>query len=447
MSERYAVFKPNNWQLEVLRDQSPVVLLHGTAGSGKSRVAGEKAHAFALRYPKSSILFLRKTESSLRNTMLVPFETQVLSGSNLVQHIQHKRCYFYHNGSVIFYGGMANQKEREKIRGIGLEGGLDFVWIDEANALTKEDLNEVLARMRGRAAPWNQILLSTNPDSPAHWIYQEYVLGGKASCYYSSYKDNTYNPASYEGTLSMLTGIQLLRLKEGKWVQTEGAVYEEFDRNVHVIDSFALPPQWRRFRTIDFGYKNPFVCQWWALDSDNRMYLYRELYRTHELVEDMARLITKLSQGEKIEATITDHDAEDRATLERYGIYSIPAFKDVSPGIQAVQQRLRVQGDGKPRIYVFADALTNADTSLVTAKKVYSTEQEFGAYIYAKPKEGRPPNEDPVKENDHGMDAMRYAVAYVDKIDGIGRMPDKKDIISLEKTLREAYYNPKPGYF
>ena len=130
MSERYAVFKPNNWQLEVLRDQSPVVLLHGTAGSGKSRVAGEKAHAFALRYPKSSILFLRKTESSLRNTMLVPFETQVLSGSNLVQHIQHKRCYFYHNGSVIFYGGMANQKEREKIRGIGLEGGLDFVWID-----------------------------------------------------------------------------------------------------------------------------------------------------------------------------------------------------------------------------------------------------------------------------------------------------------------------------
>ena len=61
------------------------------------------------------------------------------------------------------------------------------------------------------------------------------------------------------------------------------------------------------------------------------MYLYRELYRTHELVEDMARLITKLSHGEKIEATITDHDAEDRATLERYGIYSIPAFKDVSP--------------------------------------------------------------------------------------------------------------------
>ena len=78
---------------------------------------------------------------------------------------------------------------------------------------------------------------------------------------------------------------------------------------------------------------------------------------------------------------------------------------------------------------------------------MYSTEQEFGAYIYAKPKEGRPPNEDPVKENDHGMDAMRYAVAYVDKIDGFARIPDKKDILSLEKTLREAYYNPKPGYF
>ena len=99
------------------------------------------------------------------------------------------------------------------------------------------------------------------------------------------------------------------------------------------------------------------------------------------------------------------------ATLERYGIYSISAFKDVSPGIQAVQQRLRVQEDGKPRIYVFADALTNADTSLCDSKKVYSQNRSLAVYLYPKPKEGRPPNERSVKENDHGMDAMIYAVA------------------------------------
>jgi uncharacterized membrane protein len=54
-----------------------------------------------------------------------------------------------------------------------------------------------------------------------------------------------------------------------------------------------------------------------------------------------------LSQGEAIEATVADHDAEDRATLERYGVYTQPATKDVSPGIQAVQARLRRAGDGK----------------------------------------------------------------------------------------------------
>lgn len=447
MGVAYSVFNPNTWQREVMRDTSPLLLLHGTAGSGKSRVAGEKAHAFALRYPKSSILFLRKTESSLRNSMLVAFENQVLDGANLVKHIQHKRCYLYHNGSVIFYGGMANQKEREKIRGIGLDGGLDFVWIDEANALMKEDFNEVLARMRGKASPWRQILMTTNPDSPAHWIYQEFILGKKASCYYSSYKDNLHNPSDYESTLSMLTGMQLMRLKEGRWVQTEGAVYSEFDRNVHVVDSFYIPNQWRRIRTIDFGYNNPFVCQWWAIDHDNRMYLYREIYRTRELVEDMARLIRSLSKDEKIEATITDHDAEDRATLDRYGIPSVPAFKDISPGIQAVQRRLRVQGDGKPRIFVFANALVNPDSSLIEGKKVYSTEQEFGAYIYARPKDGKPPQEDPVKENDHGMDAMRYGVAYVDNLSDVGRLPDKQAVSNLEKLLQETYYKPQRGYF
>ena len=85
--------------------------------------------------------------------------------------------------------------------------GLDFVWIDEANA-SREDLNEVFARMRGRAARCNNPSY-TQTQTSALIIY----VRGKASCYYSPTRQ--HQPASYEGTLSMLTGIQLLRLKEG----------------------------------------------------------------------------------------------------------------------------------------------------------------------------------------------------------------------------------------
>lgn len=412
----YHPFIPNEWQRKAFLDTSPIVLLSGTAGSGKSRIAGEKAHAYALKYPGASILFTKKTFSSLRNTMLIPFENEVLQGCPYVKPLKSENCYVYDNGSRIFYAGMANEKERERIRGIGLQGGLDYIWADEANAFLREDLQELFPRMRGKAASWKQIFMTTNPDSPGHHLYQDFILTKKANIYYSSYKDNKYNPNDYEEQLMMMSGIQALRLREGLWVQAEGAVYADFRRDIHIIRRFEISPHWRRIRSIDFGYKNAFVCQWWAIDHDGRMYLYRELYQTEKIVEDHARRIMELSQGEKIEATIADHDAEDRATLARHGISTMAAFKMVTPGVQNIQSRLPVQKDGKPRLMIFEDALIDPDRKLIEVKKPYATIQEFDRYIYAKPKENRPLEEEPLKEDDHGMDAMRYAAAYIDNL-------------------------------
>src|SRR5205807_10160515 len=106
---------------------------------------------------------------------------------------------------------------------------------------------------------------------------------------------------------------------------------------------------WRRFITIDFGYNNPFVAQWWALSGDNILFRYREIYVTGRLVMDLAPRITELSEGENIEAIICDHDAEDRATLERLRLRNVRAKKNVSAGIQLVAKRLEMAG-ARPRL-------------------------------------------------------------------------------------------------
>ena len=171
-----------------------------------------------------------------------------------------------------------------------------------------------------------------------------------------------------------------LRLREGMWVQSEGVVYDTWSDALHMID--AMPQgwhTWRKIRVIDFGYVNPFVCQWWAIDSDGRMYRYRELYMTKRTVTDHAAKINLLSQGETYEATICDHDAEDRATLRQCGISSINAIKDVSRGIQAVQARLNHGHDDKPRLFLLKGTLVERDSTLVEAKKPTSTEQECRA--------------------------------------------------------------------
>jgi len=43
-----------------------------------------------------------------------------------------------------------DEKERVKIRGIGAEGGLDFIWMDEFNAFSADDFEEAMARLRGK---------------------------------------------------------------------------------------------------------------------------------------------------------------------------------------------------------------------------------------------------------------------------------------------------------
>jgi len=415
MIEHLALYKPLDWQIEPWRDKSPVMLLTGSAGGGKSRLAAEKLHAFNLHYAGATTLMLRKAREYAAKSV-VPFMAHTVMGPDPRVTMKKGDGWFeYQNGSIMYWGGMKDEGQRQAIRSMGQDGSLDMVWVEEANAFTEIDFQEIIARMRGRAASWTQIMLSTNPDTPTHWIKRSLMDGEQASVYYSGAQDNPYNPLQYRDMLGRLTGVLGKRLRDGLWIQAEGAVYETFSDEIHVVDWFKPPEDWRRIRAIDFGYVNPFVCQWWAIDGDGRMYLYREIYRSKRLVSEHAKEINRLSQGEHIEATVADHDAEDRATLRAAGILTAPADKQVKIGIQKVQERLKIQPDGKPRLFIMRGATVDIDNELLMARKPSSTLEEIPGYVWHKWQDGRSNKEEPVKEHDHGCDSARYSTMYVDK--------------------------------
>jgi len=90
-------------------------------------------------------------------------------------------------------------------------------------------------------------------------------------------------------------------------------------------------------------------------------------------------------------------------------------MKAVSDGIQAVQMRLRVQGDGLPRLGLVRDVLVERDTELAEAGRPTSTLEEITGYVWARDASGKKlEKEQPAKNDDHGMDAMRYLVAERD---------------------------------
>jgi PBSX family phage terminase large subunit len=409
------ILNPLDWQVAPWRDKARVLLLTGSAGGGKSRIAAEKMHAFCLKYPGAVGIGLRKAREYASKSVVYALKN-AMGNSNGVHYNSSEMIFHYANGSRIFIAGMKDEVQRQALRSINGDGSVDIIWGEEANALTEDDHNELLGRLRGNAAGWRQIMYTTNPDTPTHWIKRRLMDGGEAHVVYSSARDNSHNPADYLDILDSLTGVLGKRLRDGQWVQAEGAVYDTFSDGVHVIEPFNIPTTWRRFRVIDFGYVNPFCCQWFALDGDGRMYLYREIYMTQRTVTEHAKQINLLSKGERIEVTIADHDAEDRATLAENGIQTRPAQKDISVGIQAVTDRLRIQADGKPRIFLFRTALVEEDQRLVAAKKPTCTLQELPGYAWPKSGDGKPVKEVPIKENDHGCDAIRYAVAYLDGI-------------------------------
>ena len=399
------------------------ILISGSAGTGKSRAGLEYLHWHAVNYPGCRLLLVRKTRTSLTESGLVTLERHVLGEENpIVQGPQrsHRTVYRYPNGSVIVVGGMDKSSRI-------MSTEFDIIFVQEAIELEEDDWESLTTRLRNYVVPYQQIVADTNPSFPTHWLKRR-CDAKKTVLINSSHEDNPrlYNEAKGEWTregeeylarLGNLTGARLQRLRWGRWVQAEGVVYEEWNESVHLIDPFGIPKDWKRIRVIDFGLVHPFVCQWWAFDHDQRMYLYREIYMTDRTVSTHAKQIRELDRHERITATICDHDAEDRRTLLENGIPNFPAKKDVLAGIGKVQDRLKVQADGRPRLFIFRDSLVEVDRELEKDKKPLSTAQEFDGYLW----KDNDKKEEPVKENDHGLDALRYAVMYADGNKGWAR--------------------------
>jgi PBSX family phage terminase large subunit len=388
----------------------PEVLISGPAGTGKSRAALEKLHHNATDYSGSRQLIARKTRESLSESALVTFERDVLGGNhpmaaNVNRH--YRQVYTYPNGSELVIGGL---DKPSKI----MSTDYDTIFIQEAIEATEDDWESLSTRLRTGVLPYQQLLGDCNPDRPLHWLKRR-CDAGRTKLLESRHEDNprlwdgqqwTPEGVAYLARLDALTGARLQRLRFGRWVQSEGVVYEGWDAAVNLIDRFEIPKDWRRFCACDFGFSNPFVYGWLAIDPDGRLYLYREIYMTQRTVAQHAIQIKALSDGEYIETTVCDHDAEDMATLRQNGIPTTPAIKAVSTGLQAVMERMRKAGDGRPRFFILRDSLVETDGALVDAKKPTCTAEEVDGYVWS----NKSTKEEPVKENDHGWDMVRYAV-------------------------------------
>ncbi len=295
------------------------------------------------------------------------------------------------------YVFLRSAEHPERLRGTNLA----WAWGDEAALWRVGAFKILLGRLRKNDA---RALLTTTPAG-FNWVYEylEELQSEQFGYVIGSTRENVHLDNEFVSSLEeAYTAEYAAQEIDGQFVAFEGLVYPEVRDGVHIIEPFDIPSDWRRYRGIDFGFVNPFVCLWAAVDHDGRIYFYREHYKTKTLLVDHARMIKAADVCNdqrdvvRYSQTVADHDTQDVAELRSHGIATTKARKSVSVGIQKVKARLAVQADGKPRMFFFS--------SLVHTRK------ELRSYRWS----DKALKDEPIKESDHAMDAMRYIVMAVD---------------------------------
>lgn len=425
------------------------VVISGPAGTGKTRAILEWLHRRCATESSLRVLMLRKTQESLKASALVTYTTQVLHAFDGKQ--SKADGVLYYGGSGIRPADLTYQDTGSKIVIAGMDRiskvlstEWDVIYVNECTELTLAEWEQLSSRIdrprMGITRPLSLLLGDCNPDAPTHWIKQR-ERDKKLELWPSKHE---HNPAMWDkrhkvwtgpgqryiDRLDRLTGVRFQRLRLGKWVAAEGQVYEMFDEQVHsltraqLIERNILMPDGQLNRmtvrdviaAVDWGFTNAGVINVFAVDGDGRLYQLYEVYQSRKVIDWW--LIQAKALVDRFGVRVFVCDPSEPGYIEQFnnaGLRAEKAKNAIKPGITATMARLAPEQDSRPRLYFSRDALASVDQELKEVGKPTRTTEEILSYVWATAKKAnRPEQEVPVDEHNHGLDTVRYAVAYVD---------------------------------
>jgi phage terminase large subunit-like protein len=283
---------------------------------------------------------------------------------------------------------------REKFQGASVK----FIWCDEEPS--SEVFEECLLRT---VDTQGTVLITATPLKGLSFMYDFFVDSPPSGFerYAISGLDNPYiSSGKLRRAVSHLSEASQNARLFGMFTSQSGLVYPEFDRAIHTCKPFEIPKHWKRDLAIDFGVRNPFCCLWIAHDEDKDiLYVYREYFKTEKTTLENGRMIIALgAKDPDLRWIVADPESKDgRLLLSReLGLHTKPAPKHIGvmETINQVKDRLKVI-DGVSGLVVF-----NNCKELI---------KEFRKYKWSKSK-GK---DKPEKQWDHGLDALRYEIAFL----------------------------------
>lgn len=323
-------------------------------------------------------LFLRQTGKSADESFQ-DLVDNVLAGKMDYTYNTSKGILKFKNRSKVLLGGFEDEKDIDKYVGIQY----DVIAIEERNQLTGDKILKLKGSLRTTKPNWRARMYSSfNPGNKGHadvkkTFVDPYHTGKqvKTRFFPSTYKDNPFLKPEYIEYLDSLPGNLGKAWREGNFDTFEGQYFIEWNHDQHVIEPFAIPEGWKRFRAYDHGRDKPASCGWYAVDYDGRAYKYRQFYAKGLDVDQIALELSKLSQGETYEYSVADPSIfanigyTDKfggqtiaETFSRYGIIFFPASNRRVDGWNLMHQYLRWTEFQKPKLQFFKTCVDSVRT-------------------------------------------------------------------------------------
>ena len=307
-------------QKAFMDSEADETLFGGAAGGGKSEGQLRDALIYALKYPGSKQLILRRTfpelEKSLirRHLQIYPRELYTYNSSS------HTGKFI--NGSIIDFSYCDNEKDVYKYQ----SAEYDVIRFDELTHFTEEMYVYLLSRIRGANSFPKMAKSSTNPGGIGHtWVKERFIDIGEPNVIHtigkttrvfipSKVQDNRFlleADADYLNRLENLSEKDKKILLYGDWDIFEGQYFNEFNRDIHVIEPFVIPDHWKRYMALDYGL-DMFACLWIARDTKGNAYVYKEVHEPNKIISEAARLLKEINNDEKYECIYAPRDLWNR---------------------------------------------------------------------------------------------------------------------------------------
>ena len=288
------------------------------------------------------------------------------------------------------FGGV-DESSYKQIQGITLAGA----FLDEVALMPRSFVEQTCARC---SVVGSKLWFNCNPAGPEHWFYKEWVCKAKEKRALRLHFTMDDNPGLDESIRrryeTLYTGVFYRRYILGQWCMAEGLVYD-FQPEKHLATE--LPKNGRYYISVDYGTMNPFSAGLWCV-SQGVAYRLKEYYydgrqrQQTKTDEEYYEAIEKLAEGFPITSVVVDPSAASFiATIRRNGRFSVRKAKNaVLDGIRQVASFLQ-------------------SGAIKISPDCRDTIREFSLYSW----EENAPKDQPIKENDHAMDDIRYFCATI----------------------------------